>query len=98
MTTTEELMRAQMNEAGVPSHTMGGIINWVLYAIPGGSFLNSVITNDLFGAFGSADGENSKALKNIVSYFYNYLPMGCFGEDALENWKGLLKSPEVKES
>ena len=38
---------------------------------PGGSFVQSVVNNDLMGSFGRADDVNSKYIKLYVELLYN---------------------------
>lgn len=63
----------------VPPHTRGGIIRWIENGIPPGSFLEAVLENDLKQAFGNADEENSRHLRSIIAWFYNYAPTRCWG-------------------
>ena len=54
--------------------------------IPGG-FLQAVICNDLKEAFGRADEDNTRAMKEIVSWFYNEAPSDCWGSrEKMEAW------------
>lgn len=46
---------------------------------PTGGFLRAVLANDLMGAAGHADRENSLALTEICAYVYNELPASCHG-------------------
>lgn len=58
--------------------------------IPTGGFLQAVLENNLFEAFGRADADNQRNIKDIVSYIYNEIPAGCWGsKERVENWKGL---------
>ncbi len=52
---------------------------YVQKGIPTGSFLEAVLSNDLFGAFARADETNRTRLFDIVSYIYCNLPSGCHG-------------------
>lgn len=72
-----------------PSMT-GGLRRWIENGIEPGSFLSAVIRNDLKDACGRADDINRKCLFEIVAWFYNEAPTGCWGsEDALKSWRGL---------
>lgn len=44
-----------------------------------GSFMNAVLENNLMEAFGRADMDNSRNLKNIVGYIYNHIPHNAWG-------------------
>jgi len=53
-----------------------------LYAkkrIPTGSFLRSVLENNLMESFGRADEQNIEDMHEIVTYVYNVLPAECHG-------------------
>ena len=43
---------------------------------PFGSFITAVLSNDLVGAFASADGHNTYAMKAYAEYLYNELRRG----------------------
>lgn len=71
-------------------HMRGAVKRWIEDGIPPGSFLSAVIANDLKDACGRADDINRAALWQIVAWFYNEAPTGCWGsEDALKSWRGL---------
>ncbi len=63
----------------LPFHMRDGVRLWIERGIGPGSFLTAVLSNDLFGALGRADEENSRALKSYGVYFYSYAPSGCYG-------------------
>lgn len=63
----------------VPEHSLGGLVNFVVWGTPTGGFLEAVISNDLKGAFMRADEENRAALFHIVSFLYNHMPGGSQG-------------------
>ena len=71
----------------VPSHNHDGIIRYIVFGINPGSFMTSVLMNDLRGAVSNADGFNSLMLPEIVKWLYSYAPYGCWGSiEAVENW------------
>lgn len=41
---------------------------------PGGSFVQSVVNNDLTGAFSTADNTNRQVLRFYVMFLYNFSP------------------------
>jgi hypothetical protein len=52
-----------------------------------GSFLRSVLENDLLGACEKADHVNQVILWNTVNYIYNELPRTCWGSpEKVSNW------------
>lgn len=63
----------------IPQSTLDGINAYVREGIPTGGFLYAVLTNDLSGAFGRADQENTAAMREIVAYVYNKIPSACWG-------------------
>jgi hypothetical protein len=63
----------------IPERTKYSIDLYVQEGIMPGGFLQAVLSNDLFEAFGRADEENTKAMKEIISYIYNKTPMSCWG-------------------
>jgi hypothetical protein len=63
----------------IPEHIREAVLRYIKTGIPTGSFLKSVIENNLFESFARADDVNRQALFAIVSYFYNWAPSGCWG-------------------
>ena len=55
---------------------------WIDHGIEPGHFCMAVITNDLFEAFGRADDTNIARMKDIIMFFYNDAPSGCYGSRA----------------
>lgn len=54
---------------------------------PTGGFLRAVLENDLVGAFGKADIQNTNALKAIVTYVYNNIPADSWGSpEKVKKW------------
>lgn len=73
--------------SSIPVITLDSIARYVEKGIPTGDFLRAVITNDLYGACSRADQYNGKCLPQIVKYFYNQTPSGCWGSpDRHEKW------------
>jgi len=71
----------------IPEVTMGALERYANQRIRTGSFLESVLTNDLFGALGRADESNHKALRLICLYVYNEMPSSCWGsKERVETW------------
>jgi hypothetical protein len=63
----------------VPLHMWGGIERYMTRGIPGGSFMNALLSNDLMEAFACADGENTDNMRNWCAFLYNYAPRGSYG-------------------
>lgn len=70
-------------------HMKGAVRRWIEDGITPGSFLSAVIANDLKDACARADDVNRHALFEIVRWFYNEAPAGCWGRpEALSTWRG----------
>lgn len=63
---------------------------FVFQKINPGSFLQSVLCNDLVEAVGRADRVNLATLKEIVSYCYTRLPANCW--KSYERYEAWLKN------
>lgn len=55
------------------------------HKIPTGSFLEAVLSNDLFKAVGKADQYSRANLFAIVNYIYNEMPGNCWGSREIVN-------------
>lgn len=85
----------------IPAHTQAMLMNWYVYGIRGGDFLDAVLCGDLFAAYSRADDDNVNAMKAIVSWVYNILPMDArtgptFADKVnmakrLDDWKGIAE-------
>lgn len=67
---------------------------YVEHHIPTGSFLNAVLSNDLFESFGRADSKNRENLFEICEYIYNEIPSNCWGSKEIVNRWLENKKPE----
>lgn len=65
--------------SAIPEMTLNSLMLYVNEGVPTGSFLRSVLSNDLFGAFERADKENRDAIGLLVTYIYNEIPSECWG-------------------
>lgn len=65
--------------AAIPEMTLQSLRLYVDEGVPTGSFLRSVLSNDLFGAFERADQGNRDAIGLLVTYIYNEIPSECWG-------------------
>jgi hypothetical protein len=81
----------------IPENTMAALHRYVYYRVLPGSFLTSVLTNDLFGAYGRADTENLAAMKDILSYVYMEIPSVSWGnQEKVNQWvSGPAHPPEL---
>lgn len=67
--------------------TVKSLINYIENGTPTGGFLKAVLSNDLFGAYHRADGNNQNHVREIVRAIYNYAPADCHGsKEAYEKW------------
>jgi len=82
-----DLEQMRRKHPGVPEHTLYSLDSYLNHKLPPGGFLTAVLTNDLFGAIGKADGENSRAIKEICMLIYNDIPSGAWGtKEKVERW------------
>lgn len=65
--------------AAIPELTLRSLMLYVNDGVPTGSFLRSVLSNDLFGAFERADQQNRDTIGLLVTYIYNEIPAECWG-------------------
>ncbi len=89
-TDKKSVKQTYLNKAllkGVPGHTAAGLSNYIVDGVETGGFLQAVLSNDLFEAFGRADGSNFDSMKEIVVFLYNDAPMACYGSaDKMQAW------------
>jgi hypothetical protein len=79
-------------ETYVPEHMREPFQRWIEYGISPGSFGFALLSNDLKGSFLLADHINSRHIKSIFTWFYNYAPSDCWGSvENVQNWKGIDK-------
>lgn len=78
-----ELQKIRQMYPDVPDNTIDSLIRYVNNGIPTGSFLEAVLSNDLFTAVTRADQWNKQALPRICELIYNYLPGSCHGSHEL---------------
>lgn len=71
----------------IPARMQDALRRYVLEGIRPGDFLTAVICNDLRGAIGRADEENSPLLRLYVLWLYNVAPAACWGSpDKMREW------------
>ena len=71
----------------LPEHMKDGMNLYLEHGVEPGSFLYSVLTNNLKEACARADHVNAQYLTNIVSYCYNNIPSDAWGsEEKVEAW------------
>jgi hypothetical protein len=85
--------RANAKVSGIPEHMLDAVAGYVDNHYPVGSFLQAVISNDLYRAVRMADDLNRDRLVNYVSFFYNHAPATCWGSpEAYASWVGGMAS------
>jgi len=71
----------------VPAHMRAGLTRYILLGILPGSFLSSVLQNDLIQATAKADEVNREQLYKYVLFLVNYAPAGCCGSlEMIQQW------------
>jgi hypothetical protein len=68
----------------IPEHMRDGLQRWLLYGnrTRPGSFLRSVLQDNLSDSVANADHINILALPAYVRFLYNYCPTGCRNLDS----------------
>lgn len=80
-------MPMQINYDGLPEHLREGVQLYIEHGIEPGGFLTGVICNQLKQSFMCADDINIHRMLDIVNFFYNQAPMGCWGSpEAMKQW------------
>lgn len=66
---------------------LGGLIRYIEHRIEPGSFLHSVLENDLKEACARADSINRRKLFEYVEWLYNEAPHECWGSpEKVSKW------------
>lgn len=82
-----ELEMLALEHPRVPQHAMESLQNYFKHGWEPGSFMVSVLTNDLYGAAARADPTNKPAIAHIAEYIVNYAPNGSWGTPELvKDW------------
>jgi len=77
---------------GIPEHTKISLENYLLYGIPPGGFLTSVLVGDLFNVFAKSDYMNKPKIEDIVNWIKFEAPMKSYG--SYENMKYWITDPD----
>jgi hypothetical protein len=78
-----------MNYDRLPAHMQGDARAYVERGFPQGGFLTAVLSNDLVGAFSSADSVNAWAMQDWATWLYNDAPEQCHGSpEKVQAWIG----------
>jgi hypothetical protein len=80
-----------------PVHILDSINRFVEHGLEPGSFVKAVLSNDLAGAFKTADTASLRGLEDILGYCRWKIPATCWGSPAkVKNWRG-IQSPKQGE-
>lgn len=79
----------------LPEHMRRGMELYINEGVEPGSFMMSVLCNDLKEAVGRADHINMRYLTNIVSFCYNDLPHQAWGSpEKVKKWMSQFNKEE----
>lgn len=67
------------NAYGIPSHAVDSFQRYVEKGSDPGSFMMSMLKNDLAETFSTADEINARIVVDYVRYMHNELPSPCWG-------------------
>lgn len=84
--TLEGIMAMEVTHTQVPNHMRAAIVRYIENGIKPGSFLCSLIANNLNDTCTNADYINAAYIHSIVAWFVNYAPPACWGHDTAEEW------------
>ena len=71
----------------IPAHMMSSLEGYKDLGWTPGSFLRSVLENNLVNAASNADEQNKHLLFEYARYLYNKLPRAAWGSpEAVDNW------------
>jgi hypothetical protein len=80
-------VRLNYEHYGVPGHTREALEDYFFYGYQPGSFLYSVLINDLIGACTHCDHVNREAIVDIVKWLLHRAPHGSWGSrEMVQNW------------
>lgn len=91
--TSEEIDNLQFKEIrdreqfALSDQNIESLLNYTNFRIPPGSFMRSVLENDLLGALGRADVWNRRKLFEYCEWLWNYAPPESFGSpEKVDRW------------
>lgn len=76
---TKERLNSLFIANHMPEHMEEGLYLYLTYRIPPGSFMLSVLSNQLVEAAQRADHINRNSLFKWANFMYNFLPSACYG-------------------
>jgi len=88
---------ALLRESDVPTHLHDGLIGYLAFGYPPGSFLLAVLMNDLRGAFAYADDQSASSLQGLVRWLYRHAPADAWGSlDYVDQWIAGITRPDTQ--
>jgi hypothetical protein len=88
---TYEQARQHPEYSRIPEHILHGVYAYVDQHQATGHFLACVLSNDLFGAVARADKEAGAALRELVVFITNEVPLNCYGSaDKIKQWLNVI--------
>jgi len=88
-------MSLNFENYAIPEYMQGGLQRYLEEHIRPGDFLEAVICNDLRGAAVRADDINIHLLGEYMKWFYNEVPITCWGSP--ENYKAWIENKQEVE-
>lgn len=86
---TKMLEHLTRNGVQIPKHTLEAMVRYLIYGLHPGSFLERMITKDVYNACFCADFENKKFIADIMKCIEFNFPADCYGsEEKLCRWCG----------
>ncbi len=80
-------MTKEVSYAMLPEHMQSGARRYVEQGLPPGSFLRSVLENNLVAAASNGDSINQQALFVWATWLYSEAPGSCWGnQKAVQDW------------
>lgn len=71
----------------IPSHMHQALKDYIEHGWQPGSFLTSMLQNDIYNAVWKADHINEGAISDWVKFLQWYIPTECFGnEEKVRDW------------
>ena len=89
-----EKLRERPEYNSIPQSVWDSMVNYVVHHLLPGSFLKSVIENDLMQAILYADDDTIVSMKAIAKFFWNHVPNDCWGNR--ERFKAHIESKGFK--
>jgi len=82
----------------IPERLRYGLVHYFVWGFPPGSFLCSVLENDLMGALSTGSEESLQALRGIGVWLYQFAPRDGYGSPTNVNaWADARRQGEPSE-